>query len=103
MKRLVSKRMVIAAAGLIVAGGVTQQNRGLAAQYLEGTARQKQRAFSPAVITQGGKTVWLAGQTATEDLNHKSIVGDFDGQVRTVFAHARHRRAPRCWRRSRGT
>jgi 2-iminobutanoate/2-iminopropanoate deaminase len=92
MKGLVSKRMVIAAAGLIAASSATlqlslgQQARGLAAQYLEGTPQQKQRAFSPAVITQGGKTVWLAGQTATEDFNHKSIVGDFDGQVHTVFA-----------------
>ena len=92
MKGLVSKRMAIAVVGLIVAFSATlqlslgQQNRGLVAQYLEGTPRQKQRAFSPAVITQGGKTIWLAGQTATEDLNHKSIVGDFDGQARTVFA-----------------
>ena len=38
------------------------------------------------MVTQAGKTVWLAGQTATEDLNHKSIAGDFDAQVRTVFA-----------------
>src|SRR5215467_10044202 len=91
MRGLVSKPIVIAAAGLL-AGCATfqlafgQQGRGFVAQYLEGTARQKQRAFSPAVITQGGKTVWLAGQTATEDLNHKSIVGDFDAQARTVFA-----------------
>jgi hypothetical protein len=90
MRGLVSKRMVIASVGLI-AGGVTlqlargQQIRSFAAQYLEGTAQQKQRAFSPAVITQGGKTVWLAGQTATEDLNHKSIVGDFDGQARSCL------------------
>lgn len=91
MKGFVCKRVFIATVGL-VAGGATlhlargQQSRSFAAQYLEGTAQQKQRAFSPAVITQGGKTVWLAGQTATEDLNHKSIVGDFDGQARTVFA-----------------
>jgi enamine deaminase RidA (YjgF/YER057c/UK114 family) len=91
MKGFVCKRVFIATVGL-VAGGATihlargQQSRSFTAQYLEGTAQQKQRAFSPAVITQGGKTVWLAGQTATEDLNHKSIVGDFDGQARTVFA-----------------
>ena len=84
MKGFVCKRVFIATVGL-VAGGATlhlargQQSRSFAAQYLEGTAQQKQRAFSPAVITEGGKTVWLAGQTATEDLNHKSIVGDFDG------------------------
>jgi hypothetical protein len=32
--------------------------------HLEGTDFQKSRAFSPAVVTQGGKIVWLAGQTA---------------------------------------
>ncbi len=91
MKELVSKRMVIVTVGLIVIGGALQMSlgqkiRSSAVQYMEGTPQQKQRAFSPAVITQGGKTIWLAGQTATEDLNHKSIVGDFDGQTRTIFA-----------------
>jgi 2-iminobutanoate/2-iminopropanoate deaminase len=91
MNGLGNKRIVIAAMGLIVIGGALQLSLGqkagsLAVQYMEGTSQQKQRAFSPAVITQGGKTVWLAGQTATEDLNHKSIVGDFDAQTRTVFA-----------------
>ena len=37
-------------------------------QHLEGTDFQKSRGFSPAVITEGGKTVWLAGQTTTTDL-----------------------------------
>jgi len=95
MTRILSKRIVIATAGLIVAVGSLQllygqRIRGVTAQYavnyLEGSARQKQRAFSPAVVTQGGKTVWLAGQTTTEDLNHKPIAGDFDAQVRTDFA-----------------
>jgi 2-iminobutanoate/2-iminopropanoate deaminase len=54
--------------------------------YLEGTEFQKSRAFSPAVITQGGKTVWLAGQTATVDETGKDISGNFDAQVRTIFA-----------------
>jgi 2-iminobutanoate/2-iminopropanoate deaminase len=54
--------------------------------YLEGTEFQKSRAFSPAVITQGGKTVWLAGQTATVDETGKDISGNFDAQVCTIFA-----------------
>jgi enamine deaminase RidA (YjgF/YER057c/UK114 family) len=54
--------------------------------YLEGTDFQKSRAFSPAVITQGGKTVWLAGQTATADESGKDISGNFDAQARTIFA-----------------
>ena len=48
--------------------------------------RAQQRGYSEAVITQGGKMVWLAGQTATVDDSGKSLAGDFDGQVREVFA-----------------
>jgi len=55
-------------------------------QHLEGTEQQKARAFSPAVITEGGRIVWLAGQTATTDLDGKDISGKFDEQARTVFA-----------------
>ena len=43
-------------------------------------ARSRERAFSRAVITEGGKTVWLAGQTAS------NAQADFEGQVREVFA-----------------
>jgi 2-iminobutanoate/2-iminopropanoate deaminase len=91
MQVLVSKPMAMAIAGLMLAGAALQLSpgqtiRNLTVQYMEGTPQQKQRAFSPAVVTQGGKTVWLAGQTATEDLNHKPIAGDFDAQTRTVFA-----------------
>ena len=55
-------------------------------EYLEGSAHQKSRAFSPAVITQGGKTVWLAGQTAPIDESGKDITGNFEAQTRTIFA-----------------
>jgi 2-iminobutanoate/2-iminopropanoate deaminase len=54
--------------------------------HLEGTDFQKSRAFSPAIVTQGGKIVWLAGQTALTDLDGKSIVHDFEAQARTCFA-----------------
>jgi 2-iminobutanoate/2-iminopropanoate deaminase len=47
--------------------------------------RPQQRAYSLAVITEGGKTIWLAGQTATVDDTGKSLASDFDGQVRQVF------------------
>ncbi|HWI37850.1 MAG TPA: RidA family protein [Burkholderiales bacterium] len=55
-------------------------------QHLEGTDFQKSRAFSPAVVTEGGRIVWLAGQTATTDLDGKDISGRFDEQARTIFA-----------------
>lgn len=54
-------------------------------EYLEGTEFQKSRAFSPAVITEGGRIVWLAGQTATQDAAGNDISGDFDGQARRIF------------------
>ncbi|SAL13976.1 endoribonuclease L-PSP [Caballeronia peredens] len=44
------------------------------------------RAYSPAVITQGGRIVWLAGQTVVADSTGKSLAGDFVGQVREVFS-----------------
>jgi enamine deaminase RidA (YjgF/YER057c/UK114 family) len=54
-------------------------------EYLESNDFQKSRAFSPAVITQGGRTVWLAGQTATRDAEGRDISGDFDAQVKAIF------------------
>jgi enamine deaminase RidA (YjgF/YER057c/UK114 family) len=56
------------------------------ATYLEKSEQQAARAYSPAVITQGGRTVWLAGQTATRDEAGRDISCDFDAQVRTIFA-----------------
>ena len=53
--------------------------------YLEGSAFQKSRGSSPAVITRGGKTVWLSGHLATTDLDGKSIEYDIEAQTRTVF------------------
>ena len=55
-------------------------------EYLEPSEFQKSRAYSPAVITQGGRTIWLAGQTATRDAQGDDISGDFDAQVKTIFA-----------------
>ena len=56
------------------------------AKYLEKTDFQKSRAYSPAVITQGGQIVWLAGQTATRDEHGNDISGNFEAQVRTIFS-----------------
>jgi 2-iminobutanoate/2-iminopropanoate deaminase len=43
------------------------------------------RAYSQAVVTAGGRTVWLAGQVGIADMAGKSLAGNFDGQVRAVF------------------
>jgi 2-iminobutanoate/2-iminopropanoate deaminase len=57
----------------------------LAAEYMEKNERQKARAFSPGVITEGGRTVWLAGQTALQDDQGKNLAGNFEGQARQIF------------------
>ena len=46
---------------------------------------EEQYTFSPAVITQGGRTVWLAGQVGFVDDSGKSLAGNFDAQVRQTF------------------
>lgn len=56
------------------------------AKHLEGTDRQKSRAYSPAVVTEGGRIVWLAGQATTTDADGRDISGNFEAQTHQVFA-----------------
>jgi 2-iminobutanoate/2-iminopropanoate deaminase len=53
-------------------------------RYIKREAAQA-RAYSQAVITEGGRIVWLAGQVGASNASG-SLAGDFDGQVREVFA-----------------
>jgi enamine deaminase RidA (YjgF/YER057c/UK114 family) len=57
-----------------------------AAEYMDKTPFQLSRAFSPGVITKGGKIVWVAGQTATKDNNGNDISNNFEAQVKQVFS-----------------
>src|SRR5713101_7792898 len=59
--------------------------QALSAEYLEGNERQKSRAYSPAVITEGGRIVWLAGQTGGVDAQGRSLAGNFEAQAREAF------------------
>lgn len=55
-------------------------------RFIKSDSAQK-NAYSQAVITERGRTVWLAGQTGSAgDASGKSLVGNFDGQVRAIFA-----------------
>ena len=54
-------------------------------RYVKRDAAQA-RAYSQAVVTEGGRIVWLAGQVAGADATGRSLAGDFDGQVREVFS-----------------
>ena len=55
-----------------------------AKEFIKGE-RPQQRGYSQAVITEGGKIVWLAGQLAVVDDSGRSLAGDLDGQVRQIF------------------
>ena len=70
--------------GVVALGLLAFSAVGHARDYLKGE-RPQQRGYSEAVITEGGKMVWLAGQTATIDDAGKSLASDFDGQVRQLF------------------
>ena len=61
-------------------------NIAFAAEFMSQTDAGKGRTYSPAVVTDGGRTIWLSGETAITDLNGKDIKGDFEAQVRTIFA-----------------
>ncbi len=72
----------IAWVAVLVAGVAAQ---ALSAEYMEKTDFQKLRAFSPGVITEGGRVVWLAGQTSLKDGEGHDLTGNFEGQAREVF------------------
>jgi 2-iminobutanoate/2-iminopropanoate deaminase len=83
------KKMNAKATSLTFIGAVLMTQLGWSAaadskEHLKGDQPQR-RGYSEAVITEGGKTVWLAGQIATVDDNGKSLAGDFDGQARQLF------------------
>ena len=52
--------------------------------FVRGTWQQS-RSFSPAVVTEGGKVVWIAGHTGQKDQAGNSLAGDFDAQTRQTF------------------
>jgi enamine deaminase RidA (YjgF/YER057c/UK114 family) len=51
---------------------------------MEKSQQMATRAYSPGVITEGGRIVWLAGQTGFRDEHGKDMVG-FDAQARQAF------------------
>lgn len=55
-------------------------------QYLAGDARQRERAYSPAVRASGRTTIYLAGHGGYQDEAGNTYPGDFDAQVRVSFA-----------------
>jgi enamine deaminase RidA (YjgF/YER057c/UK114 family) len=57
-------------------------------QHIKGE-REETRAYSRAVITHGGTSIFLAGVTGGFDSNGNSLAGDFEAQVHQTFANLR--------------
>lgn len=57
-------------------------------EFIHGTW-QKNRSFSPAVVTEGAdqRIIWLAGYGAPQTPEGVSLAGDFEAQVRQSFAN----------------
>ena len=57
-------------------------------EFIHGTW-QKNRAFSPAVITNGNdqRIIWLAGYGAPQTPDVVTLAGDFEAQTRQSFAN----------------
>jgi enamine deaminase RidA (YjgF/YER057c/UK114 family) len=76
MARTTPATWIILGAALSVAAGAMP---AAAKECYAPDARSQERAFSRAVVTEGGKTVWLGGQTGSPNL-------DFEGQAREAFS-----------------
>jgi len=63
------------AAGIVIVAAAS----AAAKECFAPDARAQERAFSRAVVTDGGKTLWLGGQTGTPTAN-------FEGQAREIFS-----------------
>jgi enamine deaminase RidA (YjgF/YER057c/UK114 family) len=71
--------------GFAALGAATPAKAQGASKRFIANERNARSGYSPAVITQGGTTIWLAGLTGAVDANGKSLAGDFDAQVRETF------------------
>jgi len=52
--------------------------------FIDGTW-QKERSFSPAVVTTGGRVIWAAGHGGQFDDDGNSLAGDFEAQTHQSF------------------
>ena len=72
--------------GVAALSCMLSMSEGAAArEYLSLPPEMASRSYSPAVVTKGGKTVWLAGVTTLKDEEGKSLAGDIEGQTRFIF------------------
>jgi len=77
---------ILAFSKILLAATASLPIAATAAEYMEKTPFQLSRAFSPGVVTDGGKIVWVAGQTAMRDNQGADIANNFEAQVKQVFS-----------------
>lgn len=77
-------QVVLPAVSLAAILAVMTQAAPVSRQYYT-DERGTLRRYSRAVVTEGGSTVWLAGQTTLEDADGNPIAGDFEAQLRENF------------------
>jgi 2-iminobutanoate/2-iminopropanoate deaminase len=75
-------KIAIAALSLIIATVCTST---LHARDYQKAERAQSRGYSHSVTTDGGKTVWVSGQTGHVDEQGKSLAGDAPGQARVAL------------------
>lgn len=71
-------------AGVVILGSMVS-SASFAREYLPLPPEIAGRSYSPAVVTKGGRIVWLAGVTTLKDEQGKSLAGDIEGQTRFIF------------------
>jgi 2-iminobutanoate/2-iminopropanoate deaminase len=75
---------------LMLGGAVNAQTLPLTKEYFNDDFGES-RAFSRAVATTGGKTIWLAGHTTLSDKDGNDITGDFEAQTHEIFRQLQQR------------
>jgi enamine deaminase RidA (YjgF/YER057c/UK114 family) len=68
-------------AAAVMAGGI---GAACTAEYLTSDF-PKSRGYSPAVITKGGRTIWLAGEGGNKDATGNDISGNIEAQTKLAF------------------
>lgn len=81
-RELLGKVAGLGALSALLSSSASSQNTP-SRRYIKNPTAQS-RAYSQAVITQGGTTIWLAGQTAPVDESGRVL--DFEGQARLLFS-----------------
>ena len=79
-----NKAITTVACVVACAGAYLVDSPSYAAEYIKGE-REETRAYSPAVVTQGGTIVWLAGVGGRLDAPGEPIPADFSEQVHNIF------------------